>query len=169
MTTDWQSYRGSNTISASQPEVDREKSPAPRTASDGGIPFFSKVLPKSDGLTTQVICQRCGSYFTIAIRYLLRGGGKYCCLRCANSRFRNPDWRKQWLNRNKDTPLWYRQRRAGHLVERAVRRGALIRKPCEVCGHVPTEAHHEDYDKPFDVRWLCHSHHQKHDRNRIVR
>lgn len=40
-------------------------------------------------------------------------------------------------------------------------RGLLERGPCEDCGiehdaelH-PVEMHHEDYDKPLEVTWLC--------------
>lgn len=35
------------------------------------------------------------------------------------------------------------------------------RPPCEVCGATRAEAHHEDYDRPLDVRWLCHRHHME--------
>ncbi len=41
----------------------------------------------------------------------------------------------------------------------AVRSGRLIRQPCEVCGEKKVHAHHDDYRKPLDVRWLCHLHH----------
>lgn len=41
----------------------------------------------------------------------------------------------------------------------AVRSGRLARKPCEVCGEFPSQAHHDDYSKPLDVLWLCTVHH----------
>lgn len=44
-------------------------------------------------------------------------------------------------------------------VRRALRAGRLTKMPCEVCGNTVTEAHHDDYSKPLDVRWLCHEHH----------
>jgi hypothetical protein len=45
------------------------------------------------------------------------------------------------------------------LVERAVRGGRLTKKPCERCGAVRSQAHHESYDRPLDVTWLCAKHH----------
>lgn len=44
-------------------------------------------------------------------------------------------------------------------VGNAVRDGRLQRNPCEVCGDPKSEAHHEDYSKPLNVRWLCNKHH----------
>jgi hypothetical protein len=43
------------------------------------------------------------------------------------------------------------------LVE--LRAGRIHRGPCEVCGSKNVVAHHDDYDKPADVRWLCRVHH----------
>lgn len=40
-------------------------------------------------------------------------------------------------------------------VQRAVKSGRLVRQPCEKCGAEKTQAHHDDYSKPLDVRWLC--------------
>lgn len=50
--------------------------------------------------------------------------------------------------------------RARQLVKLAINRGDLKVKPCERCGFaVGVHAHHEDYDKPLNVIWLCRTHH----------
>lgn len=49
--------------------------------------------------------------------------------------------------------------KASSEVARALRNGTLVRQPCAVCGVEPAVAHHDDYARPLDVRWLCRSHH----------
>lgn len=41
----------------------------------------------------------------------------------------------------------------------AIRDGVLSKGVCEVCGSTEVHAHHDDYDKPLRVRWLCSKHH----------
>lgn len=63
---------------------------------------------------------------------------------------RQQKWRR-------DNPRRY----AAHLhVETLKRLGLLVPQPCEVCG-AGAEAHHPDYDRPGDVRWLCRKHHRQ--------
>lgn len=51
-------------------------------------------------------------------------------------------------------------KRTAHVaVGNALRGGKLTAKPCEVCGDASAQAHHDDYSKPLDVRWLCTTHH----------
>ena len=40
-------------------------------------------------------------------------------------------------------------------VKYAIMSGRLVKKPCENCGAVRVHAHHDDYSKPLDIRWLC--------------
>ena len=53
-----------------------------------------------------------------------------------------------------------------NITNAAIRAGYLMRQPCEICHtSVNIEAHHDDYAKPLDVRWLCKLHHIEHHNN----
>lgn len=62
---------------------------------------------------------------------------------------------QRWAARNRHKAT------AGLRVLRAIKRGVLVRQPCEVCG-AKGLAHHDDYTKPLEVRWLCPLHHARH-------
>ena len=56
----------------------------------------------------------------------------------------------------------YRQRQKAYIAtQNALKRGILRPQPCEVCGEEKAQAHHDDYTKPLDVRWLCVRHHNE--------
>jgi len=56
-----------------------------------------------------------------------------------------------------------RRQRAHSRVARAITSGTLERGLCCRCGSAKTLAHHEDYDKPLEVMWLCQPcHKQRH-------
>lgn len=60
---------------------------------------------------------------------------------------------KKWQTRN---PI----KRAAHIaVGNAIHSKRLTKQPCEFCGSEDTQAHHDDYSKPLEVRWLCVPHH----------
>ena len=50
--------------------------------------------------------------------------------------------------------------RAKDAIKRAIKSGLIKKMPCEICGDNGV-AHHDDYDKPLDVRWLCQLHHKR--------
>jgi hypothetical protein len=56
-----------------------------------------------------------------------------------------------WIERHPEATFAHRQ------LRNAVRRGELARPTsCESCGGTGrVHAHHDDYDKPLDVVWLC--------------
>ena len=62
---------------------------------------------------------------------------------------------KRWAEVNRD------KLKAQALVRQAVRSGRLHRGRCEVCNSLRVDAHHDSYDQPLVVRWLCRSHHQQ--------
>jgi hypothetical protein len=58
----------------------------------------------------------------------------------------DPDFRKRKIARN--------------AIGIRMRRGTIKRQPCEVCNEPNAQAHHENYDRPLDVRWLCETYHR---------
>ena len=55
-----------------------------------------------------------------------------------------------------------KRRLAAHsAVARAIKKGDLVKKPCDSCGSTLSLAHHDNYEKPLDVRWMCQSCHKK--------
>lgn len=52
-------------------------------------------------------------------------------------------------------------------VYREVKKGNLIKLPCEVCSDKKAQAHHEDYSKPLDIKWLCFKHHFQLHKNKL--
>lgn len=51
--------------------------------------------------------------------------------------------------------------KATSMVNYAINSNKLFSEPCEICGNERTHAHHDDYLKPLNVRWLCAAHHRQ--------
>lgn len=63
--------------------------------------------------------------------------------------------KKKWADNNTV------KRAANIIIGNAIRDGVVTRGNCEICGEEKTHAHHDDYAKPLDVRWLCPTHHSQ--------
>lgn len=64
--------------------------------------------------------------------------------------------RKTYLKFKIENPLKYKAR---YKTRNAIRDNKINREPCFVCGEYPTQAHHRNYEKPLEIEWLCHLHH----------
>lgn len=61
----------------------------------------------------------------------------------------------KWNKKNK-------KKLSAHLaMKNALYRGELLRETCQVCGNEKTDGHHENYNKPLEVIWLCRKHHKQ--------
>ena len=82
----------------------------------------------------------------------------------------HPDYFKEWREKNKtyykeyrDNPENKLKQAMRMLVNRNIQKG-LLTKPlnCEDCKlEIKSEGHHEDYNKPLEVKWLCKKCHEK--------
>lgn len=97
------------------------------------------------------ICKRCGNEFEArSVR------GSYCAGACFRAHERE-------ATKARSSRFTLERRRAHIAVGGAIAKGDLIPLPCELCGsRQNVEAHHDDYARPLDVRWLCKRHHKQH-------
>ena len=100
---------------------------------------------------------------------------KYYCLPCkatVSREFRAahkiPKCDQEVLDLQKQARNAYQEvkRSVRKITHYHIKTGKLIRQPCEVCNsNEKAEAHHDDYTKPLDIRWLCRAHHLEHHKN----
>jgi len=127
---------------------------------------FNKNSSKKDGLC--VWCRSCSSE-----------GNKKHHKQTYETNCKNPEWiekRRSYPVSHVPTKEYSRKAAAKYrlinrdkvkarlLTDYEIRAGRITRMPCEVCGDNITEAHHDDYSKPLDIRWLCKKHHAEHHR-----
>jgi transposase-like protein len=109
----------------------------------------------------------------VAKAYGQRRNSLYAALKRRNVVFRS---QQRWGEDNHFFKGGYPYDKRVHaIVAKAICRGKLIQQPCEVCGDNSKQkhgrssihAHHDDYNKPLEVRWLCdpchrewHLHHE---------
>ena len=54
------------------------------------------------------------------------------------------------------------KKRAWLIAHHAIKTNRLVRGPCEFCGTKrDVLAHHDDYSKPLEVRWMCRADHTR--------
>lgn len=82
--------------------------------------------------------------------------------------------KKQYFQDNKEKMYLLKKKRetaspektkAQRLIGILRRSGKIIPTPCEICGEIKVQGHHDDYNKPAELRWLCFSHHKEFHRN----
>jgi hypothetical protein len=117
-------------------------------------------------------CVHCDKPFMAVKSEIKRGRGRCCSLSCAAAMAAinrdqkgaaNNNWRggiADFGERKRRYRSRHPEKHAAHMaMTRAIRRGELVRRPCDVCGATLVEGHHDDYSKPLAVRWLCKRHH----------
>lgn len=71
---------------------------------------------------------------------------------------------REWRLTHPLTPAQRFKDNARSKAAYAVKMGRIKREPCETCGDPKSQMHHDDYDKPLEVRWLCTPCHREHHR-----
>lgn len=118
-------------------------------------------------------CSVCGERYDARLDSLRAGKGRFCSPKCAGQdqsevRDQNGENNSNWKGGVSKDAYRYKKRQverypkrveARRVIARELRAGRMERGPCEVCGETKAQAHHDDYDRPLAVRWLCVEHH----------
>lgn len=113
------------------------------------------------------------SFFSKDKTYGLKHHCKECVseynrIKYSDNRDRMIKTASEWGKKNKEKIVEVNKRyrkkhpnkqNARNRFRNAVISGKIIPQSCEICGNTEAEGHHEDYSKPFEVRWLCSKHH----------
>lgn len=63
---------------------------------------------------------------------------------------------------------WPERIQARNKVRAAIKSGKLIRDTCFICGKLNVAGHHENYEFPLEVVWVCSFHHRVFDQFRVA-
>jgi len=137
-------------------------------------------------------CTRCGRWFAIdgfyrdnrAKKWGIRGVCKECHSRISietrdkdKARLRAREWQEKSRYRHRPEVIERERNRSKvrnktleakcrFIANRAIKQGVLVRPNfCPVCGgKEKIEAHHDDYFRPLEVKWMCPLCHAKYHR-----
>lgn len=127
-------------------------------------------ISKANNGNFYAICDYCGIKFHTQRSVFVRKKRHFCCQECY-SKYRTeimPSEEQNAFGHGNSVDERKKRTQARSIWNHYVRDKHIKRKPCEVCGDPNAEAHHDDYNRPLEVRWLCFKHHREwHRKNKI--
>ncbi len=116
---------------------------------------FGKRAASKDGLSA--MCKMCQKYYDRSRRNdKHRKEARAVYAQTKEGKLAGAKAKAKWRN---DNPKKYK---AHNKINSAIRSGNIKKLPCELCGSdEKMHAHHDDYEYPLSIRWLCSSCHSQ--------
>jgi hypothetical protein len=108
------------------------------------------------------VCDYCGKEYKTRKSHYARTERHFCCRSCYSK------YREEFIPKEEHYAFGTgysieekkKRIKARSIFNHYLRDNHLNRQPCEICGG-KAEAHHDNYDEPLKVRWLCFKHHRE--------
>ena len=120
-------------------------------------------ISKANNGNFYAICDYCGQKFHTKKSAFAKRKHHFCCRECY-SKYRAeimPPEEQNAYGTGYDHAERLRRKKAREVLNHYLRDNHIDRKPCEICGAEKAEAHHDDYSKPLEIRWLCFKCHRQ--------
>ena len=107
-------------------------------------------------------CDYCGEKYHTKKSHYEKSQRHFCCRKCYSSYRKEimPPEEQNAYGTGHNIEERHKRKKARVMFNHYLRDNHIERQPCEICG-AKAEAHHDNYDKPLDVRWLCFKHHRQ--------
>ena len=107
-------------------------------------------------------CDYCGEKYHTKKSHYEKSQRHFCCRKCYSSYRKEimPPEEQNAYGTGHNIEERHKRKKARIMFNHYLRDNHIERQPCEICG-AKAEAHHDNYDKPLDVRWLCFKHHRQ--------
>ena len=109
------------------------------------------------------ICDYCGKEYHTKKSAFAKRKRHFCCRDCY-SKYRAellPKEEQHAYGTGHSQEERAKRKKAREIFNHYVRDKHIKKQPCEMCGNENVEAHHDDYNRPLEVRWLCFNCHRK--------
>lgn len=123
---------------------------------------------KYRSLNRDIIIKRRINYYARNKKYIIRKTKDYVSknrnkVKKYQKIYRNRPYAKiNQLERQKQQRIKHKLKfKARELVHTALRNCSILKLPCEICGIKKSEAHHSNYNRPLQIKWLCRLHHEQ--------
>lgn len=107
-------------------------------------------------------CDYCGEKYHTKKSHYEKSQRHFCCRKCYSSYRKEimPPEEQNAYGTGHNIEERHKRKKARVMFNHYLRDNHIERQPCEICG-AKAEAHHDNYDKPLDVRWLCFKRHRQ--------
>lgn len=125
------------------------------------MPRLTKPSHKGYNSSTKYNCDNCGKEAWEKNCHYIKKVRHFCGRDCYTDfrKYKLPKEEHHRYGTGLELSEVKKRAKARSILNHYLRDKKITRPKCQICGE-KSEAHHDNYDNPLDVKWLCFKHHR---------